>query len=98
MKLFGLKVGNHQHPKITYQTSHGYNSYSRDARASMNINEVMPPNTFIAEYTDQPKDKIEEDCDRDFFMTAEEALDYGIIDEVIKTKTSHIEKPPMPSL
>lgn len=55
-------------------------------------------NTFIAEYTDQPKDKIEEDCDRDFFMTAEEAMDYGIIDEVVKTKTSHIQKPPMPSL
>lgn len=55
-------------------------------------------NTFIAEYTDQPKDKIEEDCDRDFFMTAEEAMDYGIIDEVVKTKTSHIKKPPMPSL
>jgi ATP-dependent Clp protease protease subunit len=55
-------------------------------------------NTFIAEYTDQPKSKIEEDCDRDFFMTAEEAVDYGIIDEVVKTKTSHIEKPAMPSL
>ena len=55
-------------------------------------------NTFIAEYTDQPKSKIEEDCDRDFFMTAEEAMDYGIIDEVVKTKTSHIVKPPMPSL
>lgn len=55
-------------------------------------------NTFIAEYTDQPKDKIEEDCDRDFFMTAEEAMDYGIIDEVVKTKTSHIKKPAMPSL
>jgi ATP-dependent protease ClpP protease subunit len=31
-------------------------------------------------------------------MTAEEAMDYGIIDEVIETKTSHIKKPPMPSL
>lgn len=55
-------------------------------------------NTFIAEYTDQPKSKIEEDCDRDFFMTAEEAMDYGIIDEVVETKTSHITKPSMPSL
>lgn len=34
-------------------------------------------NTFIAEYTGQPKDKIEEDCDRDFFMTAEEAVDWN---------------------
>ena len=55
-------------------------------------------NTYIAEYCDQPKDKIEADCDRDFFMTAEEAVDYGMIDEVIKTKTSHITKPEMPVL
>ena len=54
--------------------------------------------TLIVEYTNQPKDKIEEDWDRDFFMTAEEAMDYEIIDEVIETKTSHITKPPMPQL
>jgi ATP-dependent Clp endopeptidase proteolytic subunit ClpP len=66
------------------------------AKEILFIREVL--NTYIAEYTDQPKDKIEEDCDRDFFMTAEEAMDYGIIDEVVTTKTSHITKPPMPSL
>mmetsp|Transcript_14464 Transcript_14464/g.43188 ORF Transcript_14464/g.43188 Transcript_14464/m.43188 type:complete len:263 (+) Transcript_14464:151-939(+) len=55
-------------------------------------------NTYIADYTGQPIDKIEDDCDRDFFMTPEEAVSYGIIDEVVKTKTSHIEKPPMPEL
>lgn len=38
-------------------------------------------NKYIADYTDQPIEKIEEDCDRDFFMTPYEALDYGIIDE-----------------
>ena len=38
-------------------------------------------NKYIADYTDQPVAKIEEDCDRDFFMTPYEALDYGIIDE-----------------
>lgn len=55
-------------------------------------------NTFISEYTGQPMEKIEEDCDRDFFMTPEEAVSYGIIDEVVKTKSSHIMKPPMPEL
>jgi len=55
-------------------------------------------NKFIAEYCDQPVEKIAEDTDRDFFMTPGEALDYGLIDEVIKTKTSHIPLPPMPSL
>ena len=31
-------------------------------------------------------------------MTPEEAVDYGIIDEVIQTKTSHMPKPDMPNL
>mmetsp|Transcript_10771 Transcript_10771/g.35692 ORF Transcript_10771/g.35692 Transcript_10771/m.35692 type:complete len:258 (+) Transcript_10771:1500-2273(+) len=55
-------------------------------------------NTFIADYTGQSLEKVAEDSDRDFFMTAEEAVDYGIIDEVIQTKTSHLTKPPMPEL
>ena len=36
----------------------------------------------MADSTGQPLDKIEEDTDRDFFMTPEEAMEYGIIDEV----------------
>jgi len=55
-------------------------------------------NQFMADYCDQPIEKIAADTDRDFFMTPYEALDYGLIDEVIKTKTSHIPLPPMPSL
>lgn len=55
-------------------------------------------NKYMADYCDQPLDKIAEDTDRDFFMTPYEAKDYGIIDEVIKTKTSHIPMPAMPSL
>jgi ATP-dependent protease ClpP protease subunit len=31
-------------------------------------------------------------------MTPEEALDYGMIDSIIETKTSKIKKPPMPTL
>ena len=66
------------------------------AKEILFIREVL--NTYIAEYCDQPKDKIEADCDRDFFMTPEEAVEYGIIDEVVKTKTSHMKKPVMPVL
>jgi len=55
-------------------------------------------NKYISLYTGQPIEKIQDDCDRDFFMTPPEALDYGIIDEVIKTKTSHLSYPKMPSL
>ena len=53
---------------------------------------------FMAEYTGQPPEKLADDMDRDFFMTPKDALEYGIIDEIIKTKTSHIETPEMPSL
>lgn len=55
-------------------------------------------NKYMADYTDQPIEKIAEDTDRDFFMTPYEAKEYGIIDEVIQTKTSHIPLPSMPSL
>lgn len=43
-------------------------------------------NGYMADFTGQPIEKIERDTDRDFFMTAADAMEYGIIDEVIKTK------------
>lgn len=43
-------------------------------------------NGYMADFTGQPIEKIETDTDRDFFMTATEAKEYGLIDEVIKTK------------
>jgi len=55
-------------------------------------------NKYMAEYTGQSVEKIADDTDRDFFMTPYEALDYGLIDEVIKTKTSSIPTPKMPMI
>jgi ATP-dependent Clp protease, protease subunit len=49
------------------------------AKEILFIREVL--NTYIADYTGQDKDKVEADCDRDFYMTPEEAVEYGIIDE-----------------
>ena len=40
-------------------------------------------NQILAGHTGQPIDRVEKDTDRDFYMTAEEAKDYGLIDEVI---------------
>lgn len=40
-------------------------------------------NEMLAEHTGQPLDRIEQDTERDFFMSAEEAKDYGLIDQVI---------------
>jgi len=40
-------------------------------------------NEILAKHTGQPKEKIEKDTDRDFWMSAEEAKAYGIVDEII---------------
>ncbi len=40
-------------------------------------------NRIMAERTGQPLDRIEQDTERDYFMTAQEAVEYGIIDEVM---------------
>jgi ATP-dependent Clp protease protease subunit len=40
-------------------------------------------NQILASHTGQPVDRIEKDADRDFFMSPEEALKYGLIDQVI---------------
>lgn len=43
-------------------------------------------NEIFVKHTGQPKEKIETDTDRDFYMTAEEAKEYGLIDKVIEGK------------
>lgn len=40
-------------------------------------------NGLLASHTGQPLERIEEDTERDFFMSAEEAKDYGLIDAVL---------------
>ncbi|HET7039813.1 MAG TPA: ATP-dependent Clp protease proteolytic subunit [Gemmatimonadales bacterium] len=44
-------------------------------------------NELFARHTGQTPEKIEQDVDRDRFMSAEEALEYGIIDKVIQAKS-----------
>jgi ATP-dependent Clp protease protease subunit len=50
-------------------------------RIKRKINEIL---TF---HTNQPLERIEKDTDRDFYMTGEEAKEYGIVDEVIKKRS-----------
>lgn len=44
--------------------------------------------TIIADHSGQPFDKVEKDSDRDYWMTAEEAKEYGMIDNVL-VKAKH---------
>tara|TARA_Y100000766_G_scaffold255148_1_gene241024 strand:- start:1624 stop:2268 length:645 start_codon:yes stop_codon:yes gene_type:complete len=41
-------------------------------------------NSLLAEHTGQPLDKINEDTERDYFLSPTEAVEYGLIDKVIK--------------
>ena len=43
-------------------------------------------NQSLANHTGQPLDKIEEDTERDIFMSAHEAVEYGLVDKVIEKK------------
>ncbi len=43
-------------------------------------------NKILKKHTGQPFKKIEKDTDRDFYLSAEEAKEYGLIDEVIEKK------------
>jgi ATP-dependent Clp protease protease subunit len=43
-------------------------------------------NKILAEKTGQPLERIENDTDRNFFMSAESAVKYGIIDEILKKR------------
>jgi ATP-dependent Clp protease protease subunit len=43
-------------------------------------------NRLLVHHTGQPMEKVQRDSDRDFFMTAEQARDYGLVDQVISSK------------
>ncbi len=43
-------------------------------------------NQILSSHTGQPLKRIEKDIERDYFMSAQEALDYGLIDRVFETK------------
>jgi len=50
-------------------------------------------NEILALHTGKPIDAISKDTDRDFFMSAAEARDYGIVDDVVKSRRDADKKP-----
>ena len=57
-------------------------------RAEWLLKTKQKMNRLIAEMTGQLLEKVEKDVERDFFMSAEEALKYGIIDEIYQPRIS----------
>jgi ATP-dependent Clp protease protease subunit len=71
---------------MIHQGSAGFSGTPSDieiqAREVVNLKRRMEQ--ILAKHTGQPEDKIQRDADRDYYMTGEEALEYGIIDAVIE--------------
>ncbi len=70
---------------MIHQGSAGARGAPRDME--IHLREVMSTTRrmaeIIAHHSGRPVDQVERDIDRDYFMTAQEAKDYGLIDEVI---------------
>jgi ATP-dependent Clp protease protease subunit len=70
---------------ILHQPMGGFQGQASDidihAREILRIRHRL--NQILVKHTGQPLDIIERDCDRDFIMTAEQSMEYGVIDQVI---------------
>eukprot|EP00933_Yihiella_yeosuensis_P065552 TRINITY_DN69436_c0_g1_i1.p1 TRINITY_DN69436_c0_g1~~TRINITY_DN69436_c0_g1_i1.p1 ORF type:complete len:329 (+),score=83.57 TRINITY_DN69436_c0_g1_i1:58-1044(+) len=67
------------------------------AREILHMREIL--NMHLSDATGKTPEEIQKDCDRDNFMTPEEAKEYGLIDEIIPTSAwPRIQKPPRPGL
>lgn len=54
------------------------------AREILRLREIL--NEILAKHTGQDKEKIRQDTERDFYMSAEEALNYGLIDKILEKR------------
>ena len=74
---------------MIHQPSAGYQGSAADieiqAKEVIYLRDQL--NRLYGKHTGQPIEKIEKDIDRDRFMSADEAKDYGLIDDVIATTT-----------
>jgi len=81
---------------LLHQPSSGFRGQASDidihAKEILRLKKLL--NDVLAQHTGQDLATVERDTDRDFFMTPEEALKYGIIDEVVKTRAETEKKPP----
>jgi ATP-dependent Clp protease protease subunit len=70
---------------LIHQVSGGFQGQGTDieiqAREVINLKRRLEE--IIAEHTGQPMDKVSKDMERDYFMSSDEAKDYGIVDTVI---------------
>ncbi|KYG25980.1 ATP-dependent Clp endopeptidase proteolytic subunit ClpP [Alkalihalobacillus trypoxylicola] len=75
---------------MIHQPSGGAQGQATDIEISAKriLRNKMKINHIIAERTGQNYERIIKDSDRDFFLSADEALDYGIVDSIIQNKSA----------
>jgi ATP-dependent Clp protease protease subunit len=77
---------------MIHQLSGGFEGQAADidiqAREALRLREIL--NNVLTGHTGQPLKRIEKDTDRDFFMNATQAAEYGIIDEVIASRPGKV--------
>ena len=74
---------------MIHQVSGGAQGQASDVERHGRIHvqaQEAPDQNHLASHTGQPEDKVQLDSDRDYFMSAAEAKDYGLVDEVIKSR------------
>jgi ATP-dependent Clp protease protease subunit len=79
---------------MIHQPMGGFQGQATDieihAREILKMKDTL--NQILANHTGQPLEKIRNDTDRDFFMSGEDAKNYGLVDEVITKKLPRVVK------
>ncbi len=73
---------------MIHQPSAGSRGYSQATDIKINADHILRTkarlNRILAQNTGKTAEEVERDCERDYWMTAQEALEYGLVDKVIE--------------
>ena len=79
---------------LIHQVAGGFQGQATDieiqARETLNMKRLLEE--ILSKHSNQPLDKVAKDMERDYFMTALEAKDYGIVDQVISSRGKPVQK------
>ena len=81
-----------EHARVLIHQPSGGESYGQSSDIEIQAREILRMRSLlesmIAKHTGQDEEKIRHDIERDKILTAAEAVEYGLIDEVIQTRKS----------
>ena len=81
---------------LLHQPSQGFEGFVQAADLQIRAREIGKVRDRIekifVDATDQPQDRIHADSDRDFYLTAEEAREYGLIDQIVTPRSANVRQ------